>query len=180
MDKKWYAVYTKPRWEKKVSDLLNRKTIENYCPLNRVMRQWADRKKTIFEPLFTSYVFVLASESEHAIIRQTEGVLSFVHWIGKPAVIRHEEIDTLKRFLHDHDDIKLEKIRVSVTDRVKINSGPLMFMEGEVVEVKNKSIKVFLPSLGYAMIAEVKNADIDILHHPMVNNQFSTRKIQEV
>ena len=52
-EKKWYAVYTRPKWEKKVAELLSRKRIENYCPLNKSIKQWSDRKKTIFEPLFT-------------------------------------------------------------------------------------------------------------------------------
>ena len=150
-----------------MSDMLTRKKVENYCPLNRVVRQWADRKKTIFEPLFNSYVFVHATDLEHTAIKQTEGILSFVHWLGRPAVIRNEEIDTLKRFLRDHDDVKLEKIQVNINDKVKINNGPLMFLEGDVVEVKRKSVKVFLPSLGYAMIAEVKTSEVEILNHSM-------------
>ena len=57
-EKKWFVVYTKSRCEKKVADLLTKKGIENYCPLNRVQKQWSDRKKIILAPLFTSYVFV--------------------------------------------------------------------------------------------------------------------------
>jgi len=60
--KKWYAVYTRPRWEKKVSELVTKKKLTTYCPLNRVVKQWSDRKKVIFEPLFTSYVFVNAQK----------------------------------------------------------------------------------------------------------------------
>jgi hypothetical protein len=51
---KWYAVYTRPRWEKKVAEILTDKKIENYCPLNKVVRQWSDRKKIVHEPLFTT------------------------------------------------------------------------------------------------------------------------------
>ena len=163
MNKRWYAVYTKPRWEKKVSDLLTRKRIENYCPLNKVVRQWADRKKTILEPLFNCYVFVLATDTELVPVKQTEGVISFVHWLGRPAIIRTEEIDILKRFLLDHDNVKLEKIQVNINDRVKIISGPLMFMEGDVVEVKRKSVRISLPSLGYAMTAEIKTSEIEVV-----------------
>ena len=43
----WYAIQTKPRWEKKVVTLLNEKAIENYCPLNKVLHQWSDRKKIV-------------------------------------------------------------------------------------------------------------------------------------
>jgi transcription antitermination factor NusG len=98
-NKKWYAVYTRPRWEKKVADLLVRKHIDNYCPLNKVVRQWADRKKLVLEPLFTSYVFVHTTPQEHLAIKQTDGILNFVFWLGQPAVIRDEEIDTIKLFL---------------------------------------------------------------------------------
>ncbi|MBM3456572.1 MAG: antitermination protein NusG, partial [Bacteroidetes bacterium] len=31
MSKKWFALYTKPRWEKKVNTLLNDKGVECYC-----------------------------------------------------------------------------------------------------------------------------------------------------
>ena len=105
--KQWYAVYTRPRWEKKVANLLTRKEIENYCPLNKIVRQWADRKKTVYEPLFTSYVFVYTSENEMLPIRQTDGVLNFVYWLGKPAVIREEEIETIKDLLDNYCNIRL-------------------------------------------------------------------------
>ncbi|HYE55797.1 MAG TPA: UpxY family transcription antiterminator [Chitinophagaceae bacterium] len=168
-DKQWYAVYTRSRWEKKVSTALTRKKIENFCPLNRSVRQWADRKKIVYEPLFSCYVFVRASENEHLAIRQTEGIVNFVHWLGKPALIRNEEIDAVKRFLNEHDNIMLEKIDVSIDDRIRITSGPLMECEGSVVQVKNSSIKVHLPSLGYAMVAEVKMTEVEIIHKPYSN-----------
>jgi transcription antitermination factor NusG len=178
MNKKWYAVYTKPRWEKKVAELLAKKKIENYCPLNRVRKQWADRKKMVVEPLFSCYVFVHASETELVPVRQTEGVISFVHWLGKPAVVRNEEIEVLKRFLRDYDDVKLEKMRVNINDRVRINSGPLMEMEGDVVEVKSRSIRMSLPSIGYAIIAEVKTSEVELISSPIpdkiINNRINT------
>jgi transcription antitermination factor NusG len=58
MKKHWYAIYTNPRWEKKVDKLLTEAGIESYCPLNTVMRKWSDRMKKVEEPLFKSYVFV--------------------------------------------------------------------------------------------------------------------------
>ena len=97
-NKKWYAVYTRPRWEKKVSDILTRRKIENYCPLNKVVRQWSDRKKVLHEPLFTSYVFVRISEPELNSLKQTVGVINLVYWLGKPAVIRDPEVEMIKRF----------------------------------------------------------------------------------
>src|SRR6266508_486030 len=97
--KQWYALYTKPRWEKKVDSILLRKGIESWCPLQKVERQWSDRKKIIEDPLFKSYVFVHIEEEERLIVLQTDGVLNFVHYLNKPAIIRDEEIALIKSYL---------------------------------------------------------------------------------
>ena len=162
-NKKWYAVYTRPRWEKKVTDLLVRKHIETYCPLNKIVRKWADRKKIVLEPLFTSYVFVHATPQEHLAIKQTDGILNFVFWLGQPAVIRDEEIDAVRQFLDDYHNVQLEKINVNMHDRVRISNGPLMAVEGDVIEVRSKTVKVQLPSLGYALTAEVEKSNVEVI-----------------
>ena len=170
--KKWYAVYTRPRWEKKVADLLVKKHLENYCPLNKVVRQWADRKKLVLEPLFTSYVFVHTTPQEHLAIKQTDGILNFVYWLGQPAVIRDEEIDAVKQFLDEYQNVQLEKIDVNMRDRVRISSGPLMAREGDVIEVRSKTVKVQLPSLGYVMTAEVEKSNVEVIPITSYTNNY--------
>ncbi len=163
-EKKWYAIYTRPRWEKKVADLLTKRKVENFCPLNKVVRQWADRKKTVLEPLFNSYVFVHTTLNEHLIVKQTEGVMNLVFWLGQPAIIRDEEIEAIKSFLQKHHDIKLEKLKININDKVRIMDGPLMCQEGDVVEVMNKSVKLYLPSLGYTMTAEIEKTRVEVIN----------------
>lgn len=160
-DKMWYAIYTKPRWEKKVASLLTRKNIENYCPLNKVQRQWSDRKKIVMEPLFQSYVFVNVSNLEQTLVRETSGVLNFVYWLQKPAVIREEEIEVIKRFLNEYHHVQVEKSTVNLNDKVRIIGGPLMMREGNVLEVKNKTVKVLLPTMGYTLVAEIEKINLE-------------------
>jgi transcription antitermination factor NusG len=105
--KKWFALYTRPRWEKKVHKLLQEKGIESYCPLNKVHRKWSDRIKLIDEPLFKSYVFVKVNEDEKTAVRMTQGVVNFIYWLGKPAIIKEKEIVTIKKFLNDHHDVEV-------------------------------------------------------------------------
>ncbi len=164
-EKKWYAVYTKPRWEKKVAEGLSKRRIDNFCPLAKTVRQWSDRRKMVLEPLFTSYVFVYASEAEHLSIKQTDGILNLVYWLGSPAVIRDEEIDAIKDFIQEHHNVHLEKTTVNISDRVRITDGVLIHREGDVLEVKNKTVKLYLPSLGYTMIAEVAKEKIEVLNY---------------
>lgn len=161
--KNWYAVYTRPRCEKKVAEQLSRKKIECYCPTNKVVRKWSDRKKVVFEPLFTTYVFVKAAESELVQLKQTEGVVNLVYWLQKPAVIPDREIEAIRHFLNDNINVSLQKTNINISDRVRIISGPLMAHEGNVLSVKTRTVKLSLPSLGYLMVAEVESASVEVL-----------------
>jgi transcription antitermination factor NusG len=156
-DLHWYALYTKPRWEKKVAELLGSKHIENYCPMQKIERNWSDRKKIILEPLFKSYVLVRLAPKAHIPVLQTDGVLGFVTFQSKPAVIRDEEIEIVKQFLKDYEHVQVEQIDISVKDEVTILNGPLMQQKGQVMEVNNRMVKVMLPSLGFALVAIDKN-----------------------
>ena len=152
---KWHAIYTRPRWEKKVNSLLQSKGIESYCPLNKVKRKWSDRFKIVEEPLFKSYVFVKINEDQKTSVRMTNGVVNFVYWDGKPAIIKEKEVQTIKRFLDEYENVEAVKIEIMPHDRVVITAGPLMEQEGKVLDVKNKTAKVCIDSLGYMLIAYI-------------------------
>ena len=155
MSHKWLALYTKPRWEKKVAQLLTQKGIESYCPLNKVRRKWSDRVKLVEEPLFKSYVFVRITDEGRTEVRMTEGVINFVYWNGKPAIVKDKEIQTIQRFLDEHENVRLEKLELQPGQQVRIIAGPLMDRDGKVVEVKNKVARVQIESLGYILVADI-------------------------
>lgn len=153
--KKWLAVYTRPRWEKKVNQLLAEKGIESYCPLNKIRRKWSDRYKIIEEPLFKSYVFVKVSEDERKDVRLTNGAINFVYWDGKPAVIKEREIAAIRRFLDEYEYVEARQVEIKVKQRVRITNGTLMDQQGTVLDVRKKTVKVAIDSLGYILIAYI-------------------------
>lgn len=153
--KKWLAVYTRPRWEKKVNQLLAEKGIESYCPLNKIRRKWSDRYKIIEEPLFKSYVFVKVSEDERKDVRLTNGAINFVYWDGKPAVIKEREIAAIRRFLDEYEHVEARQVEIKVSQRVRITNGTLMDQQGTVLDVRKKTVKVAIDSLGYILIAYI-------------------------
>ena len=173
-NKQWSIIYTRPGCEKKLTALLEKKRIEAYCPLNRIQRQWMDRKRVITEPLFSSYVFVKAPITDHSSIMQTDGFVNFVYWLNKPAIISDEEINTIKKFLIEYDHISIEKSEVLPNDIVRILNGPLVLWEGKVVEVRTNTIKILLPSLGYSLVAEIRN-DINIINKSQ--SPFDIKKV---
>ena len=162
-NKKWFAVYTKPRWERKVAESLFKEDIIAYCPMNHVVKQWSDRRKWIYEPLFTSYVFVNVAPNEISRVKSFNGIINFVCWLGKPAIIKDEEIEIIKRFLNEYDNVNLEIAEVNVHDVVRITSGPLMQAEGSILSVGKKKVKVYLPTLGYSMVAELEKSNVKII-----------------
>ncbi len=131
----WYAIYTKPRWEKKVHSLLSEKKIESYCPLNKVRKKWSDRMKTVEEPLFKSYVFAKVNEEEQTKVRMTAGVMNFVYWQGKPAIIPAKEIETIRKFLNEYENVMAEPIQLKEDGRVTIRQG--LFMDHEARSIKD-------------------------------------------
>src|SRR5688572_25744347 len=129
---KWYAIYTRPRWEKKVHNLLKLKGVDSYCPLNKVRRKWSDRIKLVEEPLFKSYVFVRVKEDERSTIRMTEGVINFVYWDGKPAIVKDKEIQNIRKFMNEYENVQLVKVDMKPGQKVVITSGPFMDKEGQI------------------------------------------------
>ena len=160
----WYVVYTRSHCEKKVAAQLDKKEVEYYCPLNRVIRKWADRKKMVHEPLFSSYVFVRTNEQYLYQIKQVSSdIVNFVYWLGKPAIVRDNEIENIKLFLSEYTDVKLERSVVRVGDSVRIISGPLMNQEGSITALNNHKVKLILPSLGFAIIAETQISNVEVV-----------------
>ena len=155
LSKKWLAIYTRPRWEKKVNQLLSEKGLESYCPLNKVRRKWSDRVKTVEEPLFKSYVFIKVEQDDRSKVRLTNGVINFVYWNGKPAVIKEKEIVAIRRFLDEYENVEAVPVTIGLNERVRVTNGTLMDQEGKVVEILNKTIKVAIDSLGYILIAHI-------------------------
>ncbi len=155
MHKNWYAVYTKPACEKKIATLFTKWKIENFCPYCvRTNISW--RNKLQNEPLFKSYVFVRINENEISRLYKAEGVVNVLYWLGQPAIIKDEEIETIKEFTNDYRFLRVEQTNVNTHDRVKIINGPSYTREGKFISIKNKTVKVNLPSLGFALIAEIE------------------------
>lgn len=157
----WYAVYTRPRWEKKIAQLLDEKGIEGYCPLNKVYRQWSDRKKAVFEPLFKGYVFVRVAEQHKWDIKKIDGILNFVHWNGKPAMIRPEEIETIKKFLSEFTEVEVENAGLTQQTPVRIKQGLLMNYRGIIIEVMGNKARVKIESMGLQLSAVFEKKNLE-------------------
>jgi len=146
----WHVVYTKPRSEKKVEERLLKNGIEVYCPTYTTLKQWSDRKKKVELPLLPSYVFINMEERMRLEVLQDPGILNFVFWQGKPALISQIEIDTLKTEL-----LRYETLDGEIGDEIIIEHGVFQGMEGVIIDKSKNQTSIYLSSLG--MVLKFKN-----------------------
>ena len=161
----WYAVYTKSRAERKVYSELVGKGIECYLPLKSEKRQWCDRIKTVEEPLIRGYVFVRVSYKEYYDVLITAGALRYVCFEGKPTAIPDCQIEDLKIFMKcEGSKVEVTSERVRKGDYIRVITGPLKNICGEVVEIRGKRrILLRLGSLGYCIHAEFGMNKVELI-----------------
>ena len=162
--KKWYVLRTKPRGEKKTYKNLVEQDIEAYCPLQKKERHWSDRKKIIEEPLFNGYIFVRIMLDEYSKVRMTDGVVNFIYWVKKPAVVADKDIETIKRFLNEYTDVIVVKTDICLKQKVTITTGVLMNKEATVIKVMKKKVEVAIDSLGLKLVATLNITDVAIVN----------------
>lgn len=156
MQKNWFVFYTKSRQEKKVRDLLLRRGFDVFLPLQKVLRQWSDRKKRVEVPLFNSYIFVAVPEHAVTSVLEVPGVAWAIKHNGKPATLHPREYDTIVRFIETGLLIEsLPAEDVEVGEEVTVLDGPLKGMKGSISAKGTGKFTVILEGLGQAIRAEV-------------------------
>jgi len=94
--------------------------------------------------------------SERSKVFQTDGILNFVYYLGKPAVIKEAEINLIKQYLLEKD-VKISlmsKEGFEESTKIRVNHGVFMGQVGTVLKNMKKKIFVQLESLGQVMVVE--------------------------
>ncbi|MBN1598508.1 MAG: UpxY family transcription antiterminator [Bacteroidales bacterium] len=135
--KRWYALYTKSRAEKKVAKELEEKGIAVYLPLQKTMKQWSDRRKTVYEPLFRSYVFVRVNNEDYIGALTVSGVVCYVTISGEKVHIPDYQIDAVRTFLGELA-LNEELNYFEDGDEIEVVYGSLKGLRGKLVSSKDQ------------------------------------------
>ena len=152
---KWFVLYTKPQFEIKVAEALQRIGVRAYCPVYTQLKQYSDRKKKVIKPLLRSYVLVKIEDKDRDQVFEIPGVVRYVFWLGKPAIVREDEIVLMENNLSGI----YESISVSTLEKgaaYTIPEGPFKGLSGKVVHLDHNKMQLELPSLG--MLVTLKTA----------------------
>ena len=158
----WYAIYVGSRAEKKVDAALNEKGMKSFLPLKKSLRKWSDRRKWVDMPLIPGYCFVRIDIRNYIHVLQTNHVVGFVRFEGKPAVIRDQQIEFLKRMLKQSDytwEITHEEFTPG--QKVEIIAGPFIGLEAELISIKGKKrVVVRIEQISNTLIIDIPQEDI--------------------
>lgn len=157
MSMNWYVLYVQSRKEKKVAEMLQEMKVQVYCPHIKEIRQWSDRKKTIESPLFKSYVFVRLQDRERQLVFGVPGVVRYLFWLGKPAVVRDEEIQAIKKWLEEDEVEEITLSKLVPGDELHIKNGILKNQKAVIQEVGKTRIRLVLAGLGVVVNAKIKD-----------------------
>jgi transcription antitermination factor NusG len=158
-EKKWYALYTRPRAEKQVYERLVENDIETFLPLIKTYRQWSDRRKLVEKPLLSSYIFVKTSRLEFPRVYKTNGVVKFVTFEGQPASIPQNQIDNLRLLINSDAEIEISSEKFAPGDNVEVITGSLVGLTGELIKVGSQNrVIVRIDRLDQNLILKIPKA----------------------
>ena len=152
----WYVLYSKSRYEIKTANTLEKLGIQVYCPVIKEVRQWSDRKKTITKPLFSSYLFVKLNEHEREKVFEATGIVRFVYWLGKPALISDKEIETIRVWLEGGRMEKIEVTGLTPGEIIKLNAGVFKDQEAKIIDIGKTKMRLILLKLGCSVTVSIK------------------------
>ena len=154
----WYVLHVKPRTEKKVDDFLAALRVFHYLPLLRKETRVQRRKVVRFLPVFPGYVFTRISQEERAQVFGTRNIVRMIS-VAQPRLMIHQlrQVEHARRL---PVDLRLVE-SFSEGEYVKVVSGPLCGLEGQVRRVGNSAtIVLSVDILGRAIEASVDLRDI--------------------
>jgi transcription antitermination factor NusG len=154
--RRWYVLYLRSRYEKRVHEELEKRGIESFLPLVMEVRQWSDRKKKVDMPLFPGYDFVRIELSQKLRVLEVDGVVKFVA-IGsaRPEPVPDEQIESLKLVIASPKTLRKEN-PMKGGEVVRVKSGPLAGAQGIVVRTKGAArLVISIDSIKQAVSVEI-------------------------
>lgn len=145
--RQWFVLYVNSRSEKKTASLLQKMGFEVFCPLKTEYRQWSDRMKKVEVPYFSSYVFAKFKEKEVEQVLQTRGVVRRLFWLGKPAVVRNDEMQEVQAFFNDYKEQNICRETLEVGDTVEIVQGDFQNRKAVVLQQNTHQVTLNLLAL---------------------------------
>ena len=155
LDSAWFAVFTKPQHEKKVSEHFRSRSLEVFLPTYEEKHCWKNRQTIVLNiPLFPGYLFTHIFPQQRRLALAIPGVISILGGSPLSCAITNQYIETLRTGL------ALGRILphppTAIGDRVRIISGPMAGVSGILAHVRS----AFRVVVSIAMIRQCVSIEV--------------------
>lgn len=164
--REWYAIQTRYRFERKVTESLQRRGVETFIPLLEEIHRWSDRERSIQIPLFSGYTFArldLSSKLRKAVL-QTAGVIGFVGSGGGEVItpVPSRQLEDLRRLLSHKVPCALSAF-LEVGQRVRIRGGCLDGLEGILEQNQGKRLVISVDSIRRGVAIQIEGYELELI-----------------
>jgi transcription antitermination factor NusG len=157
----WYVAHTSANHEKRVTQQLEERSVENFLPLYDSVRRWKDRRMKLQLPLFPGYVFVRLPLRERLKVLQVPGVARLISFNGQPAALPDREIEALRTGLAAQLRTEPHPY-LTVGRRVRVKRGAFEGVEGILIRKKNACrVVLSLDLIMRSVSVEVDASDLE-------------------
>jgi len=155
----WWVAHTKARFEKAFARDMLSYGIGYFLPMREKIIFSGGRKRRVVVPLFTSYVFFCGDEKDRYTALTTNRLCQTIEVIDQDGLIK--ELSRIEKALLSKAIID-NYPRLPVGSPCRIISGPMMGIEGVVIERKDVKARMVLEVtiLGQGAVVEI---DADLL-----------------
>lgn len=160
----WLVLRTRSRHESVVEEALQQKQIVAFLPKHKVVRSWRGHKRSVDMPLFPGYLFVRPRAQQYEAMRYIRGSCGLVMaGDSRPAILPEKELTAVRALVDSNAPLTVD-VPLTVGRRVRIATGPLMGLEGELVRVKNQDMLVVnVDMVGHSVRVEVDRDAIEAI-----------------
>lgn len=156
----WFALRVRSNFEKTTGVHLQERGYQQFAPSYKSERRWSDRKKEIDQYLFPGYIFCRFDPGDRRAILTAPGVVDLVGFGRTPEPIPDDEIDRVRRMVESGLLVTPYPF-LNVGQSVVIERGPLIGLEGILVEMKGKHrLVVSINLLQRSVSAEVDRQSV--------------------
>ena len=150
----WYVAYTMSKAEKKVKERLDKAGIDNYLPLQSVVRFWNEHKKQVTVPVIPGCIFVRIPLKDVSTVSTTLGVVFLLKEEGKPVIVPDSQMELFNYMLgYSGETVEFTSEDFQPGELVHITAGQMAGLTGEIVKYKGRNkLIVRIEGLGCALI----------------------------
>ena len=164
-ERKWFVAFVKSCQEKRVAEQLGALGEEYFLPIQRVVRQWSDRKKEVEVLVLKGLIFVRTDEKRRVeLLKEIYGIYAYMVVKGAyhPVAIPDDQMQTFMYMLGQGElPVTVVAEPLQPGDKVRVLRGSLAGLEGEFVEnAHHQQVFVRLGLLGAASV-EISQGDLE-------------------